>query len=148
MFNWMRARRKCPTSVHRTIASRNAAITKLALTLTLVFSTQSLHAEQIPQTAQATQAELTADLVALELAFRGYVAIVFPVGSDHSCLVRESGVERRFRDAYRSWYEVKVDAKCPQADIERYAIWFLCSKRNGLQCSLIREPSDQNEMHQ
>lgn len=159
LFNWMRTLEKCPSPVLRFTAT----VRMFAVTICVLFSclltllpppaeAKSLVGEErLAPTTKAEfeserDAERLADLTALELAFRGYVAIVFPVGVDTSCMVRETGVERRFRDAYRSWYEVQVVAKCPKTNEENYAIWFLCSKRNGLQCALIAEPVDQNEM--
>lgn len=96
--------------------------------------------------AKADLLEREAYLIVLNLAFKGYFAIVFPVGPDNSCLPEATRVTRRFRDAYRSWYEVGVTAHCAGTVDENYKIWFLCSKRNGLSCSLIAAPIDQSEM--
>ncbi len=153
LFNWIRTLNTCPSWVHRTSAI--TVCTRLlasVLCLTPVAAeadqpiarTRSLVSDEV--VAQADALEKEAYLAVLNLAFKGYVAIVFPVGPDNSCEAQASEVTRRFRDAYRSWYELIVTPRCAGMALESYRIWFLCSKRNGLSCSLIAAPLNQSEM--
>ena len=153
MFNWIRTLNTCPSWVHR--ASAITVCTRLLLATLCatpaaaqadppIIRTRNLVGDEVA--AKADFLENEAYLIVLNLAFKGYVAIVFPVVPENGCEAQASAVTRRFRDAYRSWYELKVTPHCGSTSLESYKIWFLCTKRNGLSCSLIPAPLDQSKM--
>lgn len=151
LFSWIRTLNTCPSWVYRSSA---VAVGTRLLLATLCLVPVSALADppktrgpvSIEAAGQADVLEADAYLIVLNLAFKGYVAIVFPVGPENSCEAQASEVTRRFRDAYRSWYELVVTPRCGGTVLESYKIWFLCSKRNGLSCSLTAPPLNQSEM--
>lgn len=95
--------------------------------------------EGLPPQARADvePAILQAETNALKFAFRGYVAVVFPIGPENGCVVDAHKVIEVTRNSYRSVYEIDVVARCLKIQVEPYKVHFQCRQRNEMQCSII-----------
>ena len=96
----------------------------------------------VAQISPELQADIDAEQFALAKSFKGYAAIVFPVGPDNGCTGKAVDYTGRFRDEFRVWYTVMVVAACAGKQEEKFEIWFECNRRSGLVCNVIREPVD------
>ncbi len=91
-------------------------------------------------------ADLHADEIeALNLALRGYVSVVFPVGpvgDKQSCEIAHGSVfDLRSSEYARIWYKVTLKFRCGGRDGEIPNLWFLCMERNQLVCQIMNKPN-------
>lgn len=110
-------------------------LSKLTLSLLLILTANlastPAHAEP-PQISNEPLPVTTKEVEALHRAFRGYVAVSFPVGLDVGCNVAEgSYFEKRFTSFARSWFEVTVRTQCGKNEVESFKVWFQCIELNN-----------------
>ena len=112
-------------------------LSKLTLSLLLLttflasLASTPAHAEP-PKISDEPLPVTAKEVEALHRAFRGYVAVSFPVGLDVGCNVTEgSYFEKRFTSFARSWFEVTVRTQCGKNEAESFKVWFQCMELNN-----------------
>lgn len=136
LFNWIQS-----------VNSRQRSTTAGLLAIGLVMSALLIS----PRHALASNEDPTLDLVAptevelyyLTHTFRGFVAIAFPSDPVSKCEVHEATpYQRRWKEFYRSWFSIAVEARCPGVGPIRDEIWIQCTKRSSdIDCT-IATPSE------
>lgn len=120
------SRKKSPLA--RTGKIRSIRATATLIFLLILSSFLSLPAQADPPRISNDPLPTTEEEIqALHRAFRGYVAISFPVDPNASCQVTEgSFFEKRFTSFARSWFEVTVVTQCGKNEVESFKVWFQC----------------------
>ncbi|CAN5703951.1 hypothetical protein BH10BDE1_BH10BDE1_02510 [soil metagenome] len=131
---------------------QNRRVLHFLLAVWLVIPAFSTRAQAEPVPTDATQTDSHIDpqqgpqqesplsdveYKALHLAFRGFVAVTLPGGIHNGCEGHEaSEFVRRHHEFYLSWYTITMGVVCANRPEQQAVIWFQCSDRNTLTCTL------------
>jgi hypothetical protein len=127
--------------------NRRARIFLLALWLVFPALSSRADADSLPATIQNSSLS-EGELKALHLAFRGFVAVTLPGGMHNGCEGHEaSDFVRQHQEFYLAWYTVTIEAVCMGRPVQTAEVWFQCSHRNSITCTLS-QPYEANPVNE